>query len=87
MEKLRTKFLEKVALYPKTYEELVTRLTRVGDVSKSLGTNEEQFERGKAFGSVYECFMYATMVGIKGQAKNFCKSKIGSLMPLFSTFL
>ena len=67
MEKLKIKFLEKVALYPKTYEELVIRLTRVGDVSKSLGTNEEQFERGKAFGSVYECFMYATMLGIKAR--------------------
>lgn len=67
MENLKTKFLEKNALYPKAYEELVTRLTRVGDVSKSLNTNEEQFNRGKAFGSVYECFLYATMVGIKAR--------------------
>lgn len=67
MKGLQDHFLNKNALYPNVYKDLVTRLTRVGDVSKSLNTDEEQTERGKAFGNVYECFMYATMIGIKAQ--------------------
>lgn len=67
MKLLREKFLSKDALYPTNYGEFMRRLTRVADVSKSLGTEEEKADRGKAFGSVYECFMYATIVGIKAE--------------------
>lgn len=65
MKLLKEKFLSKDALYPTKYKEFMLRLTRIADVSKSSGTDEERAERGKAFGSMYECFMYATMVGIK----------------------
>ncbi|MDJ0364836.1 hypothetical protein QMK33_06700 [Hymenobacter sp. H14-R3] len=67
MKLLKEKFLNKDALYPTSYKEFILRLTRVADVSKSSGSDEEKAERGKAFGSVYECFMYATMLGIKAQ--------------------
>ncbi len=67
MQLLKERFLEKYAFYPSTYEDFMRRLTRVKDVSKSAGSDEEQFERGKAFGTVYECFMYATIVGIKAR--------------------
>ena len=67
MKLLREKFLNKDALYPASYGEFMRRLTRVADVSKSLGTEDEKADRGKAFGNVYECFMYATIVGIKAE--------------------
>lgn len=69
MKLLREKFLNKDAYYPASYKDLIVRLTRVADVSKSSGTDEEKAERGKAFGSVYECFMYATMLGIKANCQ------------------
>lgn len=65
MKLLREKFLNKDAYYPTSYKDFVVRLTRVADVSKSLGTEEEKAGQGKAFATVYECFMYATMLGIK----------------------
>lgn len=67
MKLLKEKFLAKDALYPANHKDFILRLTRVADVSKSSGTDEEKTERGKAFGSIYECFMYATMVGIKAR--------------------
>ena len=67
MKLLKEKFLNKDALYPTSHKDFIMRLTRIADVSKSSGTDEEKTERGKAFGSVYECFMYATMVGIKAK--------------------
>lgn len=67
MKVLKQKFLDKDARYPNTYKDFMLRLTRIGDVSKSDGTEKEKSERGKAFGSVYECFMYATMIGLKAQ--------------------
>lgn len=69
MKVLKEKFLNKDAYYPTSYKELIVRLTRVADVSKSSGTDEEKTGRGKAFGSVYECFMYATMLGIKANCR------------------
>ena len=67
MKLLKEKFLNKDALYPANYKEFILRLTRIADISKSSGTDEEKADRGKAFGSVYECFMYATMIGIKAE--------------------
>ena len=69
MKNLKESFLSKDALYPAAHKDFILRLTRVADVSKSSGTTEEQIERGKAFGSVYECFMYAAMLGFKAQYK------------------
>lgn len=68
MKLLKEKFFDKDAWYLTAHKDFIFRLTRVADVSTSSGTDEEREERGKAFGRVYECFMYAVMVGIK--AKN-----------------
>jgi hypothetical protein len=78
MKSLQEKFFNRSPLYPAMYRPMMDRLTRVGDVSKSTGKDDEQFDRGKAFGSMYECYIYAAIVGIKaGYCLKFGDSKPG----------
>lgn len=65
MKLLIEKFESKEPHYPNIYLDLIESLSRKKDVSRSDGSDEEQFERGKAFGTFYECYMYATIIGIK----------------------
>ena len=68
MKLLLEKFESKTPNYPDIYRDLIDSLSRKKDVSTSDKTDVEQFEKGKAFGTYYECYMYAVMIGIK--AKN-----------------
>lgn len=65
MKLLIEKFESKEPHYPNSYRDMVEKLSRKKEVSSSEGTDEEQFERGKAFGSFYECYMYATIIGMR----------------------
>ncbi len=68
MKVLLEKFESKTPHYPDIYKGLIESLSRKKEVSTSDKSDAEQFEKGKAFGTYYECYMYAVMVGIK--AKN-----------------
>lgn len=68
MKLLLEKFELKTPHYPDIYKGLIESLSRKKDVSISDRSDAEQFEKGKAFGTYYECYMYALMIGIK--AKN-----------------
>ncbi|MFZ0389009.1 MAG: hypothetical protein WAN36_01010 [Calditrichia bacterium] len=68
MKLLLEKFETKTPHYPNIYKDIVEHLSRKKDISISDRSDQEQFERGKAFGTYYECYMYALMIGIK--AKN-----------------
>jgi 3'-phosphoadenosine 5'-phosphosulfate sulfotransferase (PAPS reductase)/FAD synthetase len=68
MKLLLEKFESKTPHYPDIYRELIDSLSRKKEVSTSDKSDAEQFEKGKAFGTYYECYMYAVMIGIK--AKN-----------------
>lgn len=70
MNNLVTRFETKEPHYPNTYRNLIDKLSRKKEVSSSEMSDEEQFERGKAFGTYYECYMYAIIVGIR------CKNKL-----------
>src|SRR6218665_3770037 len=65
---LLERFESKTSHYPNIHRGLIESLSRRKDVSISDKSDAEQFERGKAFGTYYECYMYAIMLGIK--AKN-----------------
>jgi dnd system-associated protein 4 len=65
MKTLIEKFESKEPHYPNVYRDLVEKLSRKKEVSTSEGTDEEQFERGKSFGSYYECYMYAAIIGMR----------------------
>jgi len=65
---LLERFESKTPHYPNIHRGLIESLSRRKDVSISDKSDAEQFERGKAFGTYYECYMYAIMLGIK--AKN-----------------
>lgn len=65
MKLLLEKFESKTPHYPNIYKDIVERLSRKKDVSISDRSDTEQFERGKAFGTYYECYMYALIIGIK----------------------
>lgn len=69
MDKLIENFEKKEPRYPNQYRELIEKLSRKKDVSISAGTDEEQLERGKAFGNFYECYMYALTIGLKTNRK------------------
>lgn len=68
MKVLLEKFESKRPHYPNIYKGLIDSLSRKKEVSISDKSDAEQFEKGKAFGTYYECYMYAIMIGIK--AKN-----------------
>jgi hypothetical protein len=65
MNNLIARFDTKEPHYPNNYRSLIEKLSRKKEVSSSEMSDEEQFERGKAFGSFYECYMYAFIVGVK----------------------
>lgn len=65
MKKLIEEFDKKSPEYSNKYRDLIDKLSRNKAVDKSIGTDEEQTQRGKAFGSFYECYMYAFIVGIR----------------------
>lgn len=69
MDKLIEYFEKKEPRYPNQYKELIGKLSRKKDVSISTGTDEEQLERGKVFGSFYECYMYALTIGLRTNHK------------------
>ena len=68
MKLLLEKFESKTPHYPDIYRGLIESLSRKKEVSTSDKSDAEQFEKGKAFGTYYECYMYAVILGIK--AKN-----------------
>lgn len=68
MKVLFEKFESKTPHYPDIYKGLIETLSRKKEVSTSDKSDTEQFEKGKAFGTYYECYMYALIIGIK--AKN-----------------
>jgi dnd system-associated protein 4 len=65
MKLLLEKFESKTPNYPNIYRELIDSLSRKKEVSTSDKSDSEQFEKGKAFGTYYECYMYAVIIGIK----------------------
>jgi hypothetical protein len=67
MKLLLEKFESKTPHYPDIYKSLIASLARKKEVSTSDKTDTEQFEKGKAFGTYYECYMYAIIIGIKAQ--------------------
>jgi dnd system-associated protein 4 len=70
MNNLISRFETKEPHYPNNYRELIDKLSRKKEVSTSEMSDEEQFERGKAFGTYYECYMYAVILGIR------CKNQL-----------
>jgi dnd system-associated protein 4 len=65
MKLLLEKFESKTPNYPNIYRELIDSLSRKKEVSTSDKSDSEQFEKGKAFGTYYECYIYAVIIGIK----------------------
>lgn len=65
MKLLQDRFETKEPHYPNVYRGLIERLARKKEFSTSDRSDTEQFERGQAFGTFYECYMYALMVGIR----------------------
>ncbi|GAB3761556.1 hypothetical protein [Spirosoma pomorum] len=65
MKTLLDRFYKKTPHYPNAYRDLVDKLSRKRAFDTSLGTEEERFAQGKVFGNYYECFLYATLLGIR----------------------
>lgn len=62
---LLERFDKKTPHYPNTYRDLIDKLSRKRAFDTSIGTEEERFGLGKVFGNYYECFLYATLLGIR----------------------
>ncbi|XWW48019.1 hypothetical protein JYG30_11505 [Fibrella sp. USSR17] len=56
---------KKTPHYPSRFRHLVDRLSRNRAFDKSVGTEEEKFSQGKVFANYYECFLYATILGMR----------------------
>jgi hypothetical protein len=44
---------------------LSPQLSRKRAFDTSVGTEEEKFAQGKIFANYYECFLYATLLGVR----------------------
>ncbi len=62
-------FKSKTPKYSDEYKELVELLSRKKKYDISDGTDEERFERGKIFSTYYECYMYASIIGMRANNK------------------
>lgn len=58
-------FNKKEPRYPTRFRDLIDRLSRKRAFDTSVGTEEEKFAQGKIFANYYECFLYATLLGIR----------------------
>ena len=60
MSYLLEKIKRRKPRFSETNGKLIDRFSR-----KFGGTDKDKFEKGKFFGTNYECYLYATMLGIK----------------------
>lgn len=65
MQNLLERFDKKTPHYPNRFRDLIDRLSRKRAFDTSSGTEEEKFSQGKIFANYYECFLYATILGIR----------------------
>ncbi len=65
MKLLLEKIESKTPHYPDIYRDMIDSLSRKKELSSSDQTDEEQVAKGKVFGTYYECYMYAVILGIK----------------------
>jgi hypothetical protein len=78
MEKVYLRWETKAPLYANEYRPMVERLARIKEFTRSDGSDEEQFDRGKAYGAVYELYMDAVIRGLKAESRiPFDRNKAG----------
>ena len=65
MQTLLDRFDKKTPHYPNRFRDLIDQLSRNKAFDKSVGTEEEKFAQGKIFADYYECFLYATVLGMR----------------------
>ena len=65
MPNLLDHFNKKEPRYPTRFRDLIDKLSRRRACDTSVGTEEEKFAQGKIFANYYECFLYATILGIR----------------------
>ena len=65
MQNLLDWFDKKIPHYPTPARDLIDRLSRRKAFDTSVGTEEEKYAQGKIFANYYECFLYATILGIR----------------------
>lgn len=65
MPTLLERFDKKEPRYPNRFRDLIDKLSRKRAFDTSVGTEEEKFAQGKIFANYYECFLYATILGIR----------------------
>jgi len=65
MPTLLDHFNKKEPRYPTRFRDLIDKLSRKRAFDTSVGTEEEKFAQGKIFANYYECFLYATILGIR----------------------
>lgn len=78
MNKLYERLDSKEPKYSLKYKEMISSIARLGDVSITTGTRDEQFERGRAFAYVYEYYMYSIILGMKKELRVPIESKDSS---------
>jgi hypothetical protein len=74
MNKLFEKLDTKEPKYALKYKEMITSVARLGDVSITTGSREEQYDRGRAFAYVYEFYMYALALGLRKELRTSIRS-------------
>jgi hypothetical protein len=65
MQTLLDRFDKKTPHYPTPAHDLIDRLSRRKAFDSSVGTEEEKYAQGKIFANYYECFLYATVLGVR----------------------
>ena len=79
MPTLAERFGKKEPRYPNRFRDLMERISRKRAFDTSAGTEEEKYAQGKVFSNFYECFIYATIIGLrKGYRVPFDRASEGA---------
>jgi dnd system-associated protein 4 len=58
-------FARKTPHYPNAFKDMVDTMSRKRAFDSSIGTEKEKSSQGKLFSSYYQCYMYATILGMR----------------------
>ncbi|WP_216726311.1 hypothetical protein [Hymenobacter siberiensis] len=65
MKTLFDSFAKKTPHYPNAFKEMVESMSRKRAFDTSVGTEKEKSSQGKLFSNYYQCYMYATILGMR----------------------
>jgi dnd system-associated protein 4 len=58
-------FARKTPHYPNAFKDMIESMSRKRAFDSSVGTEKEKASQGKLFSNYYQCYLYATILGMR----------------------